>query len=166
MAEDSHYIVALVEDKPGVMQKVSGLLRRRSFNIDSISVGATEKAGISRMTLALRGERKVLEQVIKHLNKLIEVIKVSEVEKEESVARELVLVKVNTATATARAEVVQYANIFRGRIVDVARGSMIVEITGDESKIKAFLELMRSYGIKEVAMTGKTLIGRGIKTVG
>jgi len=169
MTEKTHYIVALVEDKPGVMQKVSGLLRRRNFNIDSISVGATEKRGISRITMSLREERKrervILEQVIKQLNKLVEVIKVSEVDREESVLRELVLVKVNTASATARAEVVEYANIFRGRIVDVSKKSMIVEITGDEKKVEAFLELMRSYGIKEVSMTGRTIISRGKKIV-
>ena len=161
----THYIVALVEDKPGVMQRISGMLRRRNFNIDSISVGATHKPGISRITMTLRGEEKIVEQVIKQLNKLIEVIKVSRVREENSVVRELVLIKVSTPTETARAEVVQYASIFRGRIVDVAKESMVVEITGDESKINAFLELMKSYGIKEVARTGRTIIPRGRITV-
>ncbi len=165
MESKTHYVVALVEDKPGVMQRVSGLLRRRNFNIQSISVGATEKPGISRITLTLKGQKEVLEQAIKQLNKLIEVVKVSRLEKEESVVRELVLIKVSTASESARAEVVQYANIFRGRVVDVTRDSMIIEITGDESKINAFLELMRGYGIKEVARTGKTIMTRGKKTV-
>ncbi|GBE55196.1 MAG TPA: acetolactate synthase small subunit [Euryarchaeota archaeon] len=165
MENKTHYIVALVEDKPGVMQRVSGLLSRRNFNIKSISVGATEKPGISRITMTLKGQEEVLEQVIKQLNKLIEVVKVSGIEKDESVIRELVLIKVNTATDSARAEVVQYANIFRGRFVDVAKESMVIEITGDESKINAFIELMRSYGIKEVARTGKTIMTRGKKIV-
>jgi len=163
--ENTHYIVALVEDRPGVMQRVSGLLRKRNFNIDSISVGATEIPGISRITMTVRGDRVILEQVMKQLNKLIEVVKVSELKPKESVVRELALVKVNVKNEGARAEVVQYANIFRGRIVDVAKHSMVVEITGDEDKINAFIELMRGYGIKEIARTGITIISRGAKSV-
>ncbi|WP_457554675.1 acetolactate synthase small subunit [Candidatus Pyrohabitans sp.] len=163
--EKTHYIVALVEDRPGVMQRVSGLLRKRNFNIDSISVGATEIPGISRITMTVRGDRVVLEQVMKQLNKLIEVVKVSELNPKESVVRELALIKVSVKSADARAEVVQYANIFRGRIVDVAKRSMVVEITGDEDKVNAFIELMRGYGIKEIARTGKTIMARGTKTV-
>ncbi len=163
--ENTHYIVALVEDRPGVMQRVSGLLRKRNFNIDSISVGPTEIPGISRITMTVRGDRVILEQVMKQLNKLIEVVKVSELKPKESVVRELALVKVNVKNEGARAEVVQYANIFRGRIVDVSKHSMVVEITGDEDKINAFIELMRGYGIKEIARTGKTIISRGAKSV-
>jgi acetolactate synthase-1/3 small subunit len=163
--EDTHYIVALVEDRPGVMQRVSGLLRKRNFNIDSISVGETEIPGISRITMTVRGDRVTLEQVMKQLNKLIEVVKVSELNPRESVIRELALIKVSVKNEAARAEVVQYANIFRGRIVDVAKQSMVVEITGDEDKIRAFIELMRSYGIKEIARTGKTIMARGAKSV-
>jgi acetolactate synthase-1/3 small subunit len=163
--ENTHYIVALVEDRPGVMQRVSGLLRKRNFNIDSISVGATEIPGISRITMTVRGDRVTLEQVMKQLNKLIEVVKVSELNPRESVIRELALIKVNVKSEGARAEVVQYANIFRGRIVDVAKHSMVVEITGDEDKVQAFIELMRGYGIKEIARTGKTIMARGAKSV-
>jgi acetolactate synthase-1/3 small subunit len=163
--EKTHYIVALVEDRPGVMQRVSGLLRKRNFNIDSISVGATEIPGISRITMTVRGDRVVLEQVMKQLNKLIEVVKVSELNPRESVVRELALIKVSVKSADTRAEVVQYANIFRARVVDVARHSMVVEITGDEDKVNAFIELMRGYGIKEIARTGKTIMARGAKSV-
>ncbi|NOZ59539.1 MAG: acetolactate synthase small subunit [Euryarchaeota archaeon] len=163
--EKTHYIVALVEDRPGVMQRVSGLLRKRNFNIDSISVGATEIPGISRITMTVRGDRVVLEQVMKQLNKLIEVVKVSELNPRESVVRELALIKVSVKSADSRAEVVQYANIFRGRIVDVAKHSMVVEITGDEDKVNAFIDLMRGYGIKEIARTGKTIMARGAKSV-
>ncbi|WP_456475340.1 acetolactate synthase small subunit [Candidatus Pyrohabitans sp.] len=162
---ETHYIVALVEDRPGVMQRVSGLLRKRNFNIDSISVGPTEVPGISRITMTVRGDRVTLEQVMKQLNKLIEVVKVSELNPRKSVIRELALIKVSVKNEGARAEVVQYANIFRGRIVDVARQSMVIEITGDEDKIGAFIELMRGYGIKEIARTGKTIMARGAKSV-
>lgn len=160
MGEEIHHIVVLVEDRPGVMQKVSGLMRKRNFNIDSITVGYSEKPGISRIILVVRGDQTVLEQVMKQLNKLIEIIKVIELNQEESVVRELVLAKVSTKTESSRAEIVQYANIFRGRIVDVRKESLIVEITGNNDKVEAFLNLMKSYGIKEIARTGKTIMSR------
>jgi len=161
--EESHILTALVEDRPGVMQRVSGLFRKRNFNIDSISVGHSEKKGVSRMTLTVTGDDKVLEQVIKQLNKLVEVIKVSKIDKSDCVARELALVKVVTKSENIRAEIVQYANIFRGRIVDVRKDSLIVEITGDSAKIDAFEKLMESYGIKELARTGITAMTRSSK---
>jgi acetolactate synthase-1/3 small subunit len=163
MMEESHILTALVEDRPGVMQRVSGLFRKRNFNIDSISVGHSEKKGVSRMTLTVTGDDKVLEQVIKQLNKLVEVIKVSKIDKSDCVARELALVKVVTKSENIRAEIVQYANIFRGRIVDVRKDSLIVEITGDSAKIDAFEKLMESYGIKELARTGITAMTRSSK---
>ena len=159
--KEAHILVALVEDKPGVMQRVSGLFRKRNFNIDSITVGHSEKPGVSRMTLTVTGDHAVLEQVMKQLNKVIEVLKVIELDKKSSVQRELALVKIRTKDETARAEVVSYVNIFRGRIVDVSKDSLVVEITGDSSKIEAFVNLVSTFGIIELARTGVTAMSRG-----
>ena len=155
-------IAVLVENKPGVLARVSSLFRRRGFNIKSLAVGTTDREDISRMTIVVEGDEKVVEQVIKQLNKLIEVIKVSDVT-ENSVSRELALIKVN-APPEKRSEIIEIANIFRGRIVDVARDSFIIEITGDKDKIDAFIDLMRQYGIKELARTGVISMARGGKT--
>ena len=157
-------IAMLVENRPGVLARVSSLFRRRGFNIESLSVGTTEREDLSRMTIVVDGDEKTVEQVVKQLNKLIEVIKVSDVS-ENSVHRELALIKVN-APAEKRGEIIEIANIFRARIVDVARDSFIVEITGDEEKINAFIDLMRQYGIKEVARTGVVSMSRGSKVIG
>ncbi|MDI9610052.1 MAG: acetolactate synthase small subunit [Archaeoglobaceae archaeon] len=154
-------IAVLVENKPGVLARVASLFRRRGFNIESLTVGTTEREDLSRMTIVVNGDEKVLEQVTKQLNKLIEVIKVSDVSK-DSVERELCLIRVNSPPEK-RGEIIELTNIFRGRIVDVARDSFIVEITGDEDKINAFIDLMRAYGIKEVARTGKVAMVRGGK---
>jgi acetolactate synthase-1/3 small subunit len=160
---ETHVLIALVEDRPGVMQRVSGLFRRRNFNIDSITVGRSEKEGISRMTLTVRGDQRILEQVMKQLNKLVEVLKVIQVEEAESVMRELALLKISTKDQNSRAEIVQYVNIFRGRIVDAGKDSLIVEITGDSEKIGAFVNLVSAFGIKELAKTGVTAMTRGTK---
>ncbi len=154
-------IAALVENKPGVLARVASLFRRRGFNIDSLSVGRTERDDISRMTIVVEGDEKVVEQVTKQLNKLIETIKVSDVT-EGSVERELCLMKVS-APPEKRGEIIELSNIFRARIVDVARDSFIIEVTGDEDKIEAFINLMRQYGIKELARTGKVAMARGTK---
>ncbi len=159
--KETHILVALVEDKPGVMQRVSGLFRKRNFNIDSITVGHSEKPGVSRMTLTVTGDHAVLEQVMKQLNKVIEVLKVIELDKKSSVQRELALVKIRTKNETARSEVVSYVNIFRGRIVDVSKESLVVEITGDSSKIEAFVNLVTTFGVIELARTGVTAMSRG-----
>jgi acetolactate synthase-1/3 small subunit len=159
--KDTHILVVLVEDRPGVMQRVSGLFRKRNFNIDSITVGHSEKPGMSRMTLMVTGDYTVLEQVMKQLNKLVEVLKVIELEKKSSVMRELALVKIRTKNETARAEVVSYVSIFRGRIVDVSKESLIVEITGDSTKIEAFVNLVSTFGVHELARTGVTAMSRG-----
>ncbi|MET1124870.1 MAG: acetolactate synthase small subunit [Archaeoglobaceae archaeon] len=156
-------IAVLVENKPGVLARVASLFRRRGFNIDSLSVGRTERDDLSRMTIVVEGDEKVVEQVTKQLNKLIEIIKVSDVTY-NSVERELCLIKVN-APPEKRGEIIELANIFRARIVDVARDSFIIEITGDEDKIEAFINLMRQYGIKELARTGKVAMARGSKTL-
>jgi len=157
-----YMIAVLVENKPGVLARVSSLFRRRGFNIKSLAVGTTDREDISRMTIVVEGDDKVVEQVMKQLNKLIEVIKVSDVT-ENSVSRELALIKVN-APPEKRSEIIEIANIFRGRIVDVARDSFIIEITGDKDKIDAFIDLMRQYGIKELARTGVISMARGSKT--
>ncbi|MEE8402631.1 MAG: acetolactate synthase small subunit, partial [Candidatus Hydrothermarchaeaceae archaeon] len=117
MTDETHILVALVEDRPGVMQRVSGLFRKRNFNIDSITVGHSEKEGISRITMTVSGDERIIEQVIKQLNKLIEVIKVTKLDNENSVMRELALVKIKVKNEAARGDMVQYVNIFRGRIV-------------------------------------------------
>jgi acetolactate synthase-1/3 small subunit len=158
-----HTIAVLVENKPGVLARVAGLFRRRGFNIESLAVGTTEREDLSRMTIVVSGDDFVLEQVMKQLNKLIEVIKVSDVSK-NSVERELVLIKV-AANPQNRGEIIEIASIFRGRIVDVARDSFVIEVTGDEDKINAFIDLMRQYGIKEVARTGKISMQRGSKAL-
>jgi len=155
-------IAVLVENKPGVLARVASLFRRRGFNIESLTVGTTEREDLSRMTIVVNGDEKVLEQVTKQLNKLIEVIKVSDVSK-DAVERELCLIRVNSPPEK-RGEIIELANIFRARIVDVAKDSFIIEITGDEDKINAFMELMRNYGIKEVARTGKVAMLRGGKS--
>jgi len=154
-------IAVLVENKPGVLARVASLFRRRGFNIESLAVGTTEKKDISRMTIVVSGDERTIEQVMKQLNKLIEVIKVSDLT-QNSVERELALIKVATTQAT-RGEIIEIANIFRARIVDVARDSFIIEITGDEDKINAFVDLMRNYGIKEMVRTGKIAMARGSK---
>ena len=156
-------IAVLVENKPGVLARVASLFRRRGFNIESLAVGTTEKKDISRMTIVVSGDERTIEQVMKQLNKLIEVIKVSDLT-HNSVERELALIKVATTQAT-RGEIIEIANIFRARIVDVARDSFIIEITGDEDKISAFVDLMRNYGIKEMARTGKIAMARGSKVI-
>ncbi|MEM1578696.1 MAG: acetolactate synthase small subunit [Archaeoglobaceae archaeon] len=154
-------IAVLVENKPGVLARVASLFRRRGFNIESLTVGVTERDDVSRMTIVVKGDEKVLEQVTKQLNRLVEVIKVSDVTT-DSVERELCLVKVN-APPEKRGEIIELANIFRARIVDVAKDSFIIEITGDEDKINAFIDMVRGYGIKEVARTGKVSMIRGAK---
>ncbi len=158
-----HTLSVLVENKPGVLARVASLFRRRGFNIDSLAVGVTERDDVSRMTIVVDGDDNVIEQVTKQLNKLIEVIKVSDVSS-NSVERELSLIKVSTTPQT-RGEIVEIANIFRARVVDVARDSLIIEITGDEDKINAFINLMRQYGIKEIVRTGKIAMQRGSKTL-
>jgi acetolactate synthase-1/3 small subunit len=165
MKEQSHIIAAIVEHKPGVLYSVSNLFRRRGFNIESIAVGPTEQEDLARMTITVNGDEKVVEQVIKQLNKLIDVVKVSRLEPDNIVKREMALVKVKCPDARARSDVINYADIFRARVVDVSSESLIVEITGDPDKINAFIELMKSFGVKEIARTGITALSRGVKSV-
>jgi acetolactate synthase I/III small subunit len=159
-----HTLAILVENKPGVLTRVAGLFSRRGFNIESLAVGVTENKDISRITILVSGDDNVLEQVEKQLNKLIDVIRVSDIPAEESVNRELALIKVGV-DSTTRAEVMQIVNIFRAKIVDVGIKSLVIEVTGDESKINAIEQLLRQFGIKEMVRTGKIAMNRGAKVV-
>jgi acetolactate synthase-1/3 small subunit len=159
-----HTLAVLVENKSGVLSRVASLFSRRGYNIDSLAVGVTEDPDISRITIVVHGDDHVLEQVTKQLNKLIDVIKVSDIGADDAVERELALIKV-AADVDTRAEIMQIANIFRARIVDVAPKSVTVEITGDESKIQAIEKLLRQFGIKEMVRTGKIAMVRGSKKV-
>lgn len=154
-------IATLVENKPGVLHSVSNMFRRRDFNIDSISVGLAEQKGLSRMTISVTGDKKTIDQVVKQLKKIIDVVKVIKLDPQNMVSRELALVKVKVADADSRSEIINFANVFRGRIVDVAPDSLMVEITGTPDKIDAFLNLMNPFGILEIARTGITALSRG-----
>ncbi|NPV08891.1 MAG: acetolactate synthase small subunit [Anaerolineae bacterium] len=154
-----HTIVALMEDKPGVLNRVANLFRRRGFNIDSLAVGHSETPGISRMTVVVTGDDRTLEQVAKQLHKLVNVTKVFDLDG-ANVSRELALVKVH-ATPANRSEVIGLANIFRSNIVDVSPESLIIEITGTEDKVDSLLELLRPYGVQELTRTGILALARG-----
>jgi acetolactate synthase-1/3 small subunit len=162
--EMKHTLAILVENKPGVLTRVAGLFSRRGFNIESLAVGVTENQDTSRITIVVTGDDNILEQVEKQLNKLIDVIRVSDIPAEDSVSRELALIKVGVDSST-RAEVMQIVDIFRAKIVDVGIKSLVVEVTGDESKINAIEQLLRQFGIKEMARTGKIAMNRGSKIV-
>lgn len=154
----------LVENKPGVLARISGLFSRRGFNIESLAVGPTDDPGISRMTIVVSVESHPLEQVTKQLNKLINVIKIVELDEASSVQRELVFVKVR-ADATHRSEVLEIAQMFRARIVDVAPESLTIESTGDREKLDALLAMLSSHGILELAQSGVVALGRGAKAI-
>jgi acetolactate synthase I/III small subunit len=159
-----HNIAVIVENKSGVLTRIAGLFSRRSFNIDSLSVGATDNPEYSRMTITVQGDRDVLEQVIKQLSKLINVIRVSELDPAESLERELAVIKVSVDREN-RSEIMQIVNIFRARIIDVSQRSMIIEVTGDEEKVDAIVQLLRQFGIKELARTGKVSMLRGARVI-
>ncbi|MCJ7445514.1 MAG: acetolactate synthase small subunit [Methanotrichaceae archaeon] len=159
-----HTIAVILENKSGALSRIAGLFSRRSFNIDSLSVGATDNPDYSRMTISVRGDRVVLEQVIKQLSKLINVIRVSELDPAESLERELAVIKVSTDREN-RAEIMQLVDIFRAKIIDVSARSMIIEVTGDEEKIDAIVLLFRQFGIKEMARTGKVSMVRGTRVI-
>ena len=158
-------IAALVENKPGVLHSVSNMFRRRGFNIESITVGRTEQEDLSRMTITVKGDEKTLEQIVKQMNKLIDVVKVSQLEPENIVTRELALIKVNVPDNKSRSDVINCVDVFRGRVVDVSPEALTIEITGTPDKIDAFLNLMRTYGIMELARTGLTALARGIRSI-
>jgi len=160
MATTKHTLVALVEDKPGVLNRMASLFRRRGFNIESIAVGHSEVPHLSRMTIVVIGTTAMVEQVRKQVDKLVDVVKVSDITGSDKVARELALIKVKANSAT-RSEIIEIVDIFRANIVDVASDSVTVEVTGDEDKIKSLFNLLSNFGIKEIAKTGRIAMTRG-----
>ncbi len=155
-----HVIYALVQNKPGVLAHVAGMFAARGFNIDSLVVGRTENPELSRMTIVVVADDRVLDQVRKQLAKIIEVVKVRDFQDLDYVERDLMLIRVNAAPVK-RAEVIDLANVFRGRVVDVAPSSLLIAMTGTEDKVEAFIELVRPYGIVELARTGVIAMPRG-----
>lgn len=160
METKDYTISMLVEDKAGVLNRVASLFRRRNFNIQSLAVGSSEQPGLSRMTVVVAADPAQVEQVRKQLDKLINVVKVSDITDADIVARELALIKV-AATSSSRSGIIQIVDIFRANIVDVAADSVTVEVTGDEDKVNSLLELLRGFGIKEVVRTGRVALTRG-----
>ncbi|MCG9479286.1 MAG: acetolactate synthase small subunit [Actinomycetia bacterium] len=160
----NHIISVLVENKAGVLAKISGLFSRRGFNIDSLAVGPTEDDRVSRVTITVHADKQGIEQVIKQLYKLINVLKIQELDPNNIVERELVLIKVAT-DARNRAEILEIVNIFRANIVDVAKKSLLIEITGTSSKVNALKELLEPYGILELTRTGKIACSRGSRKI-
>ncbi|MDD5638167.1 MAG: acetolactate synthase small subunit [Atribacterota bacterium] len=158
-----HTIAILVEDLPGVMARVAGLFTRRGFNIESIAVGHSEIPGISRMTIIVSGDEKVLEQIIKQLNKLIDVIRVRDIPAENIIERELVLVRVHVDSLPIRSEIIQLVEIFKAKVVFVERNTMTIEMSGDEEKVGGFLNLLKPFGIREIVRTGRIAITRSSK---
>ena len=160
MATQKHTLVAIVQDRPGVLNRVVSLFRRRGFNIDSIAVGHSELPHLSRVTIVVNGTTATVEQVRKQLDKLIDIVKVYDITGEKITGRELTLVKVKANSAT-RSEIIEIADIFRSNIVDVATDSLTVEVTGDEDKIESLTRLLAGFGIKEIARTGRIAMVRG-----
>jgi acetolactate synthase-1/3 small subunit len=154
-------LIALVEDKPGVLTRVASLFRRRAFNIESLTVGHTEKPGVSRMTIVIDSTTTDAEKVAQNLLKLVNVIQVENITEKPTVARDLALIKVHTENSTTRGEIMQLVDTFRGRVVDVGRDSLMVEVTGTDDKIESLVEVMRPYGIKEMVRTGRVAMVRG-----
>ena len=159
-----HTLAILVDNNPGVLSRVSGLFSRRGFNIESLAVGMTEDPEISRMTIVVRGDDRVLAQVTSQLDKLIDVISVCDIPSSESVDRELVLIKVS-ADATTRSEIMQIVDIFRAKIIDVSTETLIIEVTGDRGKARAIRVMLERFGIKELVRTGMVAMNRNAKTV-
>jgi len=157
-----HTLAVLVENRPGVLTRIAGLFSRRGFNIDSLAVGRTENPSVSRMTIVVEGDDRIIEQVCKQLHKLIDVIKLNDITEEEYVDRELILIKVH-AEPNNRTEIMQIVDIFRARIVDIGRNTLIIEATGDQGKINAIESALRPFGIREVVRTGKIAMVRGAK---
>jgi acetolactate synthase-1/3 small subunit len=160
----THVLSLLVEDKPGLLTRVAGLFARRGFNINSLAVGTSEVEGLSRITVVVDVEDLPLEQVTKQLNKLINVIKIVELDPVQSVQREHLLIKVRVDNST-RSQVLEAVNLFRARVVDVATDALVIEVTGDSGKTQALLKVLEPYGIKEMAQSGLLAIGRGSKSI-
>ena len=161
MATTKHTLVALVEDKPGVLNRMVSLFRRRGFNIESIAVGHSELPHLSRVTVVVNGTTAMVEQVRKQLDKLVDVVRISDITEENITSRELALIKVKANSAT-RSEIIEMADIFRANIIDVALDSLTIEITGYEDKVDSMMNLLRGFGIKEIARTGRIAMVRGV----
>lgn len=159
-----HTLSVLVENHAGVLSRVAGLFSRRGFNIDSLAVGVTENPKISRITIVVDGDDYTVEQVSKQLNKLIDVIRICQLEKTDSVSRELALIKV-AANATTRAEIIQIVEIFRAKIVDISKSTLTIEISGGVDKVDALENMVKPFGIKEIVRTGTIAIQRGNKSI-
>jgi len=159
----AHTLSVLVENRAGVLSRVAGMFSRRGFNIESLAVGTCEVPDMSRITIVAIGDDAEVEQIKKQLNKLVDVIKVTDITDLENVGRELALIKVNAEPGSSRAEVMQIADIFRAQIIDVGAKSLVLEVTGDSGKITALENLLRQYGITELVRTGKIAIVRGAK---
>jgi acetolactate synthase-1/3 small subunit len=156
-----HVLSAVVQNQPGVLAHVSGMLASRGFNIDSLAVGETEDPNLSHMTFVVTGDDTELEQVRKQLDKIVTVVQIKDISTEDFVERDLMLIKVKAESAQ-RTEIVLLVEMFRGRIVDITRSTLMIEISGQERKIEAFIELMRPYGITELARTGRIALVRGM----
>ncbi|RLI29665.1 acetolactate synthase small subunit [Candidatus Bathyarchaeota archaeon] len=163
-AKDQIFAV-IVENKPGVLFRVTNMIRRRGFNIESISVGTLVDPNYSRMTIVVRGEEPEVSQVMKNLYKLVETVRVAKIPSDNSVVRELALIKVEATSQTVRSDILNYANIFRAKVVDVVGDSLTIEITGEPRKIDAFIDVIKPFGIKEIARTGIAALVRGSQTI-
>jgi acetolactate synthase I/III small subunit len=159
-----HVLSLLVEDKPGILTRVAALFARRGFNIQSLAVGTTEVEGVSRMTVVVSLDGQPLEQVTKQLNKLVNVLKIVELENENAVARDHMLVKVRTDAST-RSQVLEAVTLFRARVIDVVSDSVVIEVTGDSAKCQAFIKVLEPFGIKELVQSGAIAISRGSKSM-
>lgn len=159
-----HVLSLLVEDKPGLLTRVAGLFARRAFNIESLAVGPTEIEGLSRITVVVDQDEVLLEQITKQLNKLVNVIKVVELDPASSVQREHMLIKVRVDNQN-RSQVLEAVTLFRARVVDVVTDALVIEVTGDSGKINAFLNVLEPFGVKEIAQSGLIAIGRGAKSI-
>ena len=165
MTTPTHTLSVLVEDKPGVLARVASLFSRRGYNIQSLAVGATEQKNMSRMTIVVSVDESPLEQITKQLNKLINVIKIVEQDEDNSVSRELALIKVR-ADATTRGQIIEAVNLFRAKVIDVSTESLTIEATGTPAKLEAFLRVLEPYGIRELAQSGVVSLSRGPRGIG
>jgi acetolactate synthase-1/3 small subunit len=165
MSVPTHTLSVLVEDKPGVLARVASLFSRRGYNIQSLAVGATEQKNMSRMTIVVSVEESPLEQITKQLNKLVNVIKIVEQDEENSVARELALIKVRADSGT-RSQVIEAVNLFRAKVVDVSTESLTIEATGTPAKLEALLRVLEPYGIRELVQSGVVSLSRGPRGIG
>jgi acetolactate synthase-1/3 small subunit len=165
MSAQTHTLSVLVEDKPGVLARIAALFSRRGFNIESLAVGATEQKDMSRMTIVVSAEETPLEQITKQLNKLINVIKIVELDEDNSVSRELAMIKVR-ADAGIRSQVIEAVNLFRAKVIDVSPEALTIEATGDRGKIEALLRVLEPFGIRELVQSGVVSLSRGPRGIG